>query len=204
MAPTKLALVFTLMTAVIASASIVPSFNSVTADMSNPGQYTWSYTVTTASDQRLDPGPIPGPVVPGGLGQLPTTASFVSIYDFHGFTGVYSLPPDWELVTYVNGSTPTDTIPTDGITANLTAYWTGAQKLGGAAYTFTFNSVGSIPGLVSFTSQGTRAQGLYTGTVIDQVGTTAGPSAVPEPSTYAMMALGLGITYAARRRRARG
>lgn len=202
MAPSKLALSFAL-SAIALSASIVPAFDSVAPDPMNPGQFTWTYTVNTAPDQRLDPGPVPGPSVAGGLGQLPTVASFLTIYDFADFTGVANLQGSWGLVTYVNGSTPTDTIPTDGVTANLTAYWTGPQTIGGASYVFAFNSRSSVPGEVSFTSQATKASGLFAGNVVDQVGTTAGPVPTPEPGTYATMGVGLLAAIAVRRRQMR-
>ncbi len=147
--------------------------------------------------QTYTPATCPGPGTSLTLCNPPGT--FMTIYDFAGFNGFTSAPPNWTVTTAATGTTPSTIVGTavddPGIINVTFNYGQFAPNVQGPA-TFAF-SIGSTirtsTSKGSFSFQVTKADGSPSSGLTDQgTGSTSVPSlggtAPPEPAS--MMLLG--------------
>jgi hypothetical protein len=192
----KISMLFVLVLAMsaIASANIIPTWTGTTGS----GSFTWSYQFQLSADQNAAAGPAPtvNPVNSDSL----TVGSFVTIYDFAGYVnGSCTGAAGWSCTAQLVGYTPDTVIPTDSAALyNITWTYTGGPEIAslilGAPkgvdlgdFTAT-SSIGLPTTTVSYASRGI---GTATGDIANNVGTTYGPSPVPEPVTMALIGTGL-------------
>ena len=183
-----------------AHADIIPSL-TVSSPIKVGSLYQYTYTATLAADQAL------------------LTGNYFTIYDFQGFVNFGTLGTGFSGMTSLLGMTSSRVNPTDSASVlNATFTYSGPtinMPMGGGQGTSTelgtfqifsrFNGLG----LIDFSSQGTKNNGVAIGTLIDNVGQTAGPldgggigAGVPEPEAWAMLVVGFGVVgFSARRRR---
>jgi hypothetical protein len=170
-------------------ADIIPSFAGATSsgDSSNPSTI-FAYDINITSQQSAMSG------------------DFFTIYDFGSFVSGSNLQPSgWTFSSSLVGTTPAQTNPTDdGSLFNLT--WTyngptisGATPAGQGIGPFQVTILGPMPrlGSADFAARGTMAAGMNSGSKVSNVGritVPAAPTAVPEPSSLALIAAaGLGL-----------
>lgn len=182
-----------------AHADIIPAL-TVSSPIQVGSLYQYTYTATLAADQSLQ------------------TGNFFTIYDFQGFVKFGTLGTGFTGMTSLLGLTPSRVLPTDspnvlnatftysGPTLNMPANGQGVSTELGSFQIFSrFDGLG----LIDFASQAVKNNGFAAGTLVDNVGMTAGPLAgggsgsdVPEPSVWAMLIIGFGaVGVSARRRR---
>jgi hypothetical protein len=178
-----------------ASASVIPVLESVTPDGAD---WTFSYSGTLAGDQGLMDG------------------SELVIFDFKGYVpgsisaGIYAS----DVATSVELTTPLPTLPgiTDDPTIpNLVFTWIGApfNTSGGPFSDITFagltadSTLGGV-GLDGFSALAVVNNGAATGNLAFNTGTVGVPAAgIPEPSSWALMMLGVGLLGVSLRTRQR-
>ena len=108
-------------------ANITPSLTTVTGS----GPYTWSYSLTLASDQDVHSGT--APVMNGVPHTDATFAGFLTLYDFGGYVaGSCAGPAGWVCTAQNVGFTPDDVVPNDnpGVTNITWAYTSGPEIVG--------------------------------------------------------------------------
>lgn len=178
-----------------ASAAIIPVLDSVTADGTD---WIFSYSGTLAGDQGLVPG------------------SKLIIYDFSGYVpgsidaGVYAanIAASVELTSLILPPPNQDDNP---LIPNLVFTWTGAPfNASGGPFnpdvTFAGLTAKSIYSLVhndGFSAMAVTNNGSATGEPSFNSGNVGVPSAVPEPTTWALMIAGFGFAGTALRARRR-
>jgi hypothetical protein len=179
-----------------ARADIITQLANVTG---SAGAYNWNYTANVTSNQTAQ------------------TGDYFEIRDFNGYNGVHSEPAGWTFVTAMVGPLPTGLLsPDDPTVPDLIWKYTGssAQGSGGpiGLGTFTAGSTIGTEGIGTFVAQGTRQSGLDAGTKIANIGQElvpfappipAGGDAVPEPSTLALLGVGLPLALVIARHRHR-
>ena len=182
-----------------AQADIIPSL-TVSSPIKVGSLYQYTYTATLAADQALVSG------------------NYFTIYDFQGFAGFGTLGAGFSAMTSLLGLTPVQVLPNDSPTVlNATFTYSGptinqpsgnnqgvSTELGSFQIFSRFNGLGFI----DFASQATKNNGFSQGTLVSNVGLTAGPldgggsgSEVPEPNVWAMLIVGFGIVGVSARRR---
>ena len=177
-----------------ASADATPTLDSGSPSGAGP-LYTWTYTIAVDSNEALSPtlnsGCSPATPCPAG--------SFFTLYDIVGLTAP-SAPANWGSSIQLTGITPSFVSPGDSATLeNLTFFYTGPAAPGpftidGFSFQSTSNLVGQIQYAFSAESNGTGDSGR---------GFVAGPTGAvtaPEPSSVALMVLGLGLVFVTRKR----
>ena len=185
--------------ATAAQADIIPAL-TVTSPIQVGNLYQYTYTATLAADQALQ------------------TGNFFTIYDFQGFVKFGTVGTGFTGMTSLLGMTPSRVLPTDSATVlNATFTYNGptlnmpqngqgvSTELGSFQIFSRFNGLG----LIDFASQAVKNNGFAAGTLVDNIGQTAGPlsgggtgSEVPEPSVWALLIIGFGaVGVSARRRR---
>jgi hypothetical protein len=168
-----------------ARADIIPSFigTSSTGDPSNPDTV-WSYSINITSEQNATPG------------------DFFTIYDFGSFlAGSATQPMGWTLTSSFLGTTPAQTNPNDDPSLlNLTWTYngptiTGASPDGQGIGPFSVTVLGrpTLPRTSNFAAQGTLAGGPNAGSKVGNVGEIPVPTTIPEPSTFALVAVTGGL-----------
>ena len=187
----------------VANANIIPTSTTITGS----GPFTWTYDLRLSTDQNVNAGTAPtsNPVPHTNL----NLAGFLTIYDFAGYIGGSCAGPSgWTCTAQNIGFTPDDVSPTDNPNiVNVTwAYTTGPTLLGQPAGmdlgNFSAKSIYGRPTQVSYASRGIANAGPQVGTIADNVGSTQGPSGVPEPASMALIGSGLiGFAWLARRMR---
>lgn len=159
------------------------------------GNYRYVYQATFGPDEGLK------------------TGDSLILFDFAGYVdGSVMGSGPWVASTELTSATPF-IIPgeTDDATlANLVFTYTGPDNrvAGGPYSAFNLNGIGAVSafgtttldGFTSFTTKNNPADAA--GTPLIQAGLAEVPSAVPEPSSWALMILGFGLTGLAARRRA--
>ena len=136
-------------------------------------------------------------------GDVLRTGDFFTIYDFAGVVSA-SAPVDFTYSIQSNGidpSTPVGAVApaADAPTTNVTFMRTGANT--DMMYFSGFQIVSTLSGsggVLAFTGQNAKDATLQTN---GSLGVVPGPSAVPEPGTWAMLASGLGAVVVSRLRR---
>jgi hypothetical protein len=178
-----------LLTATMAHASITPTWISTTPV--GGGLYDFTYYATLSADQSL------------------AATDYFTIYDFVGFSGFGAIATDWAATSALNGVTPPATLPDDDATLpNVTFTYSGptinnvpspvAINLG----LFHVLSNNSKLSFDDFTSFAQRNNGERIGSDVATIGTDAViVPGVPEPTTWSIMLVGLGLTGASMRRR---
>jgi len=124
-----------------------------------------------------------------------------TIHDFNGLiAGSVTNPNDWSFSSSLVGPEPPGvTVVDDPNIANLTWTYTGSATITGPAALGEFSAT-SILGGERNGIYSAQAFDVGTGLPSTNVGTVAVPTAVPEPSTLAMLCIGILITlgYAVR------
>lgn len=182
----------------IANASITPVL--IGDPVASGDAFAYNYSATLASDEAL------------------RTGAFFTLYDFVGFTGFGATPVNFTATAQLVGITAPKTLPTDSPTImNVTFTYNGPdvnytgklseRELG----TFTVLGSGSTVILGDFTSYAFLNNGPTKGTGVSTVGSNAVGVAgggggspggiVPEPATWAMMLVGMGLVGGSMRRR---
>jgi hypothetical protein len=183
--------------AIPAQADLIPSFaGTSTIDEQST---IWNYTINITKEQNANSG------------------DYFTIYDFGNFIpGSNMQPSGWTFSSSLVGTTPSQTIPFDDPTIpNLTWTYTGATIIGDSAAglgigPFSVSTAGFLGEFAPqmrmsmFAAQGTLAGGPNAGSKVNNVGQIQVPTAIPEPSSFALMlagvALGLGGRAIVRRR----
>jgi hypothetical protein len=179
----------------VAMANIIPVSTSITGT----GPFVWTYDLQLSPDQNVNSGTAPtiNPVPHSNL----TFGGFFTIFDFAGYvSGSCSGPAGWTCTAQNMGFTPDDVVTMDKPNIpNITwAYTTGPTILGQPGGIdlglFSAQSIFSNPTLVSYSGRGIANSGPQVGTIADNVGNTQGPiSAVPEPTSFGLCAIGIGL-----------
>ena len=143
----------------------------------------------------MNRGCSPATPCPGG--------SFFTLYDIVGLSSP-SAPADWGSTIQLTGITPSSVSVGDSASVdNITFFYTGPAAPGpltldGFSFQSTSNLVGQIQYAFSATSNGVGDSGT---------GMVAGPTAAvaaPEPSSIALMLLGVGLVFVMRKRIGQG
>lgn len=178
--------------------SITPSLDSGSPSGAGP-LFTWTYTIAVDSNEALSPSVNSGcnPATPCPAG------SFFTIYDIVGLSSP-SAPTNWGSTVQFVGITPSFVSVGDSAAVeNLTFFYTGPAAPGpltqdGFSFQSTSNEVGQIEYSFSATSNGTGDSGR------GFVAGPAAPVAAPEPSSVALVLLGVGLVFVMRKRNSRG
>jgi hypothetical protein len=184
----------------VATANIIPTWNSTTPSGS---VFLWSYNFDLSADQNAGVGPAPS-VNPTASDSL-VGGSYLTIMDFAGYVdGSCTGPAGWACTVQNVGYTPDSVLPTDnaGIVNITWAHTTGSTILGAPdgvdLGTFTAQSTIGIPKVgVNYVSRGI---GTASGLIANNVGFTSAPDPVPEPVTMALIGSGLVVLGVLRRR----
>lgn len=193
-----------------AMASLTPVLQNVVA---SGGGYLWTYNVQAASDQNITSGLAPTVNPVGSNLGLGGVASFLTFYDFFGFTGACSGPTGWTCTAQNIGFDPFNVLPTDdaGI-LNVTFSNTSGVDINGNPVTnvgndlgnFTLESIYDQRHQVSYAALAIKNSGPEAGSAASNIGFISGPNGpavVPEPATLALVLAGLGIAGMTRRKR---
>jgi len=173
-----------LLLVVNASANITPTL--IAGSPTGSGPYTWSYDVVLDSQQNLISG------------------SQLCLADIFGLTGTPTAPSGWTAVNQTASNCPIDAgvgIPNNA--ASVLYTYSGSTVVGTnqSLGTFTYQSLNGTEGLIAY---GATAQKQSNSQPTANQGNVAGAtSAVPEPTTTAMVGIGLGLMALARRRLAK-
>ena len=170
---------------------IIPVFTGTTPSGSNT---VWGYQIDITSDQQV------------------TTGDFFTIYDFGPFiSGSNVQPSGWTFSSSLVTAPPSGTNPPDDPTLlNLTWTYTGSatippgSNVGPFSVTIAGTQFQENPQTRAsyFAAQATRASGENAGSKVNNVGRIPVPTAIPEPTTLSLLALGAaGAAARALRRR---
>ena len=184
--PILLVPVLVLLFAPFASAGLIVQLESVTPDLSFPGDFRWSYSLT----------------IPDGEGCI-STGCFFTIYDFRGIvtveTGQYFSAGGQLVGVTPSGLTPTD----DPLVSNVHFSHTALNEVGPTTV-HHFDIISTLNTIAPGQFAGQDSDG-YPGPesahsflrVLGTVGVPAAPSSVPEPSSLILVASGLAVLAAA-------
>ena len=186
-------------------ANIIPTGARVTG----AGIFTWNYTLTLSADQNALSGPAP---TTNPVGAANTTGAFFTLYDFAGYiAGSCAGPSGWTCTNQALGFTPFDVAPLDSAAfTNITwTYTTGPTIVGGNGAgagtelgNFSAQTNLNISKAIAYTARGVKNNGPAAGTTADNIGTTTGPSGIPEQISISLIGIGLvGIGIARKRTR---
>jgi hypothetical protein len=160
-------------------ADIIPVFTGTSPSGPNT---VWGYQIDITSDQQV------------------TTGDFFTIYDFGPFiSGSNVQPAGWTFSSSLVTAPPSGINPPDDPKLlNLTWTYTGTATIptGSTVGPFSVTVAGTQFGEVAqtrnsyFAAQATRANGIHAGTKIGNVGQIPVPTAIPEPTTLSLLALG--------------
>jgi hypothetical protein len=171
---------------------IIPVFTGTSPSATNT---VWGYQIDITSNQQV------------------TTGDFFTIYDFGPFiSGSNVQPSGWTFSSSLLTTPPSGVNPPDDPTLlNLTWTYTGATTIptnstvGPFSVTVAGTQFQEAPPTRAayFAAQATRATGDGAGTKINNVGQVPVPTAIPEPTTLSLLALGGAgaVARALRRRR---
>jgi hypothetical protein len=184
-----------LLSATAASANITPVLTGGPTLVS-PGVWQYTYTATLDGDQGLVNG------------------SALAIYDFNGYVGGSATAPAGWVTTTPNtaagllGSNPLPGASDDAGIVDLVFTWNGGNFNNTAVhapidFTFTANSTFNSLTADGYAGSGVINNGPRQGSTAVNYGTVSVP-AVPEPATWAMMILGMGMVGMGLRMRRRG
>jgi hypothetical protein len=181
---------------VCSSASIVPLLDSGNPVNNLDGTFTFNYTASLSSDERLDPVATSGATCPpNGNTQCTPPGTFFTIYDIPGFVSANTSASGWNTTLQLTGITPSLENPGDSGLPNVTFTYTGAVVAGPVDISgFQIITTDGEMGVGTYTSQATNNVGILAGTTDQQIGSVeipAATSSVPEPAYLLLISAGL-------------
>lgn len=194
-------------------ASLIPSLSSVTPSGSN---FVYNYNAVLSTDERLDPAATNGTTCPavGSPVSCVPPGTFLTLYDFAGYTGASTAPANWTLTSQNIGITPSTVNGAtfdDPNVVNLTFKYNGPVIQGPGSFAFSATSIYGVQNKNgNFTSQLTKSDLVTNPATNGQTDQITGPLSVPtsisktpEPASMFMMGSGLlGLGFLVRRRKA--
>ena len=176
-------------------ADITPILETVT---STPDGFLYTYRVEISSTQTMSST---GSIPTAGINAEDDTSAkkdYLTFYDFAGFRSEFAgavqfSEPGFDYRSYILGSTPSDTIPIDLVTPNVTVFrLEGTGAAGSTFFVALLSTVGGQLKLNTYAGEGTQTE---LGTGESNIGEVRGPgrvvTQVPEPGTLLLVGAGL-------------
>jgi hypothetical protein len=187
----------------------VPSLDSGNPVNNMDGTFAFNYTLILSSDERLDPLATSGATCPpNGNSQCNPPGTFFTIYDIPGLVSANTTASGWNVTLQITGITPSLENPGDSGLFNITFTYVG-PVISGPVDISGFQIISTDGGMAvgTFASQATLNVGILSGTTDQAIGSVVIPAAtssVPEPSSVALMLLGVGLVFVMRKRIGQG
>jgi hypothetical protein len=157
------------------------------------GVWQWTYAAGVSQNEQVNSkGVVPGALIDA---RKPSDGvmDFFTLYDVAGYIpGSETEPDGWGFQSLLLGSTPDDVLPDDNpLLPNATWYYFGNQPIAGPDVLglFSLRTIYGGQALGFYVGSATNA-GTAEGTQDNKITETITPTAVPEPASLALLALG--------------